>query len=191
MTAKDAGRSAADLFFAALDKLKGQWVLVTFAFGAIFWAEEQVTTLLRLPTEVAALGERIGQLDTRLGRVEDWSAAAAAPAFTFEGRGRAVADARPGDWSVVRLRRIGGSSLGCGPAMVEAEIADAAGRRLRAETTVTEATRLDADGDVTFGVRVDRKLRPGRATLALRISRDCGGARESAAVPPMGFRVLP
>jgi len=67
---------------------------------------------------------------------------------------------------------------------------DGNGRVYEGPTSVTEASRLDADGAIAFAVRVHPQMQPGRATLTLRISRQCGAHTQIATVPDLAFEVL-
>ena len=50
---------------AALRKLKGFWLLATFALGGLFWARDMWVTLQAIPATVAAHAERIEALEAQ------------------------------------------------------------------------------------------------------------------------------
>ena len=190
MTAKDAGRSAVELGAATLEKLKGYWLVVTFAIGALFWAEDHWAAFVALPDHLRTQEERVDAVEARLERVEAHAGQADVPAFAFKPRGKGARNASPGGWASVRLVRVGGPSMGCGPAAVVARMTDASGRVFESPTSVREASGLDAASEIAFAVRVHPMMRPGPARLSLRISRYCGARSQVAMVPDMTFRVL-
>lgn len=94
MTAED-GRTAFDLVAAALRKLRGYWIVTTFALGAFLWVWDTWQAHAPLPDALRAQETRLDRLERRMAE----EGATGAPAA------RAVAVPPWGPWLLLALDR--------------------------------------------------------------------------------------
>ncbi|MBK0401286.1 hypothetical protein H0I76_18975 [Limibaculum sp. M0105] len=199
MTADTAGKAAVREIWAMLRKIRDQWVMIVFLTGALVWARDTWERLAALPAAIDGIAAGVEQLTGQLaaagalaghGAGAPGGAGRAGPVLGFPGERHGATDARPGEWSEVRLDPVRPTGRSCVPLELDAFVVDAAGRWFQAEATIGAPPVLEPEGDLAFGVRVPAAVPAGRAAIALSFVHDCGGDLVVDAAPRLPIRVL-
>jgi len=194
MTVEDAGKTAAEGVWVTLKTLKEQWVLVMFVAGALIWARDTYEQFSRLPLQI---GEQATRLEKIVGRVSalerkmaERAEIARGPIVEFPGTRHSIGDARPGDWTTVKLDPIVYRRSGCRISRLDAFMVDSRDQWFTAEIGLDRLPRLRNVTDLAFEVRVHPRMARGRAKAVIQFTHDCGSFRKVETAPTLPFRVL-
>ena len=194
MTAELAGKAAVEGFWVNLRNLKGQWLLLMFLTGTLFWARDTYDEFVNLPSLVrqqmgglAALEATVTRLEAEVVRrlKEDRS-----PVLGFPGTKHGIDDGAPGAWTTLHWRPVERLRDDCAPSVIDAWMVDRNGQWFSVETGVAPMPALEGESDLAFGVRVHPQMDRGRARVLVQITFDCGTHRQVATAPWLQFRVL-
>lgn len=194
MTARKAGELAAGGAWAALRRLRDQWMLIVFVASVLFWARDVYDRYVDLPARVAELSRAIGELRTGIARLEKGRRNPdedRSPALAFPGTRHAIEDGRPGDLATVRLAPVERRREDCRNSGLAAFMIDADGKWYTVETDLARVPQIEGSQELAFGVRVHPRMAVGRAWFLVQMTQDCGAHRQVDGSPRLPFRVLP
>lgn len=193
MTAKRAGRIAAEGVWATLRRLRDQWVLLVFAVTALFWARDFYEQYMELPSHVATQGERIIQLQNEIARLEGRVATRAAdrsPVLAFPGMQHGIDDGEVGEPVTARLNPVQWLRADCQTDELAAFMIDSGDQWYSVETDLVRLPQLSGVQQLAFGVKVHPRMTVGRAQFLIQITQDCGSHLQVDSSPLLHFRVL-
>ena len=194
MTAKLAGKAAAEGFWVILNQLRQHWVLLVFFTGALFWARETYDEFAKLPSLVRQQMVGLTALEATVARLQaevvrrlkgDHS-----PVLGFPGKRHTIDDGAPGAWTVLRWRPVKRLRTDCVPGAIDAWMVDRNGQWFSVETAIAPIPALEEEADLAFGVRVHPLMDLGRAQVLVQITFDCGTLRQVETAPWLQFSVL-
>ncbi len=193
MTAKSAGKLAANGFFLGLKTLRDHWVLLGFLATVMYGARDIYEEFSVLPERVHALHEAVLELRGEIAVLDAHVAGSAierAPALVFPGTKHRIGDGKPG-WSVaVRFEPVVPVRSDCRAGELAAYMIDATGMWYAVETDLGRVPHLDGPQELAFGVRIHPRMAVGRAQFLIQVTQDCGTHLQVDRSPRLPFRVL-
>lgn len=166
----------------ALRTLRDQWLLLAFMAGALFWLRDTYDEFAPLPATVAAQTVKLAALTQGVARLEQTldrqDERRFAPAVSLGAHGNVVEDGRAGEWITARLKRVVPLRTDCRADALNAWLIDQAGRWFSAPTSLDRLPELRGETELGFGVRIGTEAVPGRASLLVQFTHDCGTHRQ-------------
>lgn len=193
MTAKTAGKLAAEGLWTSLKSLRDHWVLLVFLATGLFWARDVYDEFNDLPARVAELHQIVGDLRHDIAALDPAVAKAApdlTPATAFPGAKHRVADGRAGQMVAVRFEPVMQVRDDCLPGDLAAYMIDASGMWFAVETDLGRMPGLDGLQELAFGVRIHPRMAAGRAQFLVQVTQRCGKHLQVDRAPRLHFRVL-
>ncbi len=194
MTAKTAGRLAAEGLWTTLKRLRDQWVLVVFAATALLWARDFYEQFVDLPMRIQAQAEAIDALRQEIAEVGAGNEDSArrvdrSPVLSFPGRQHGIDDGVLGAPVTVRLNPFHWGRDDCRTADLAAFMVDSTDRWYSVATDLVRLPQLTGEEQVAFGVVVHPRMTVGRAEFLVQITQDCGSHLQVDSSPRLHFRV--
>ncbi|MEM0988572.1 MAG: hypothetical protein AAGK00_06800 [Pseudomonadota bacterium] len=193
MTAKTAGKLAAEGFWTSLRTLRDHWVLLVFLATGLFWLRDTYEDFVDLPARVSELHQVVGDLRRDIASLDQAVAGGApdlSPALAFPGAKHRVADGWPGQAVAVRLDPVVPVRPACRPGDLVAYMIDATGMWFVVDTDLDRMPELDGQQELAFGVRVHPRMAVGRAQFLIEVAQHCGTHLQVDRSPRLHFRVL-
>ncbi len=192
MTAKIAGKLAAEGLWTTLKRLRDQWVLIVFAVTALFWARDFYEQFVDLPGRVEAQSRAIEVLRQELAQAEGLDGVRRvdrSPVLSFPGRQHGIDDGVLGAPVTVRLDPVHWDRNDCRTADLAAFMVDSANRWYSVATDLVRLPQLTGEEQLAFGVMVHPRMTVGRAEFLVQITQDCGSHLQVDSSPRLHFRV--
>jgi hypothetical protein len=184
---QDGDRGAGETW-AAMGRLREQWLLIVALASALFLGRDMVESYAHLPEEVARQGREIAGLGVRMGWMEAvaarWPAIADGEEARLPGHRFGLGTLRRGEEAAVRWPGEQGPA-GCRLTSASGVMRDAGGQWYPVPVTVREA-----GGAPVLGLRADAAMRAGPALLRLRLARDCPDRHRIEISPWLMFTLL-
>lgn len=194
MTAEKNASALQGGIVGALRTLRDQWFLLAFMAGTLFWLRDTYDQFTPLPAKVAAQTAELAALTEGVARLEqsleDRASAQFAPALELPAEGHRVEDGPAGGWTTARLRRVVPLRPDCQAAALDVWVIDEAGRWFSAPSSLERLPELRGETELAFGVRIGDEAAPGRASLLVQFTHDCGTHRQVQAASRLPFRVI-
>lgn len=192
MTAKIAGKLAAEGLWTTIKRLRDQWVLIVFAVTALFWARDFYEQFVHLPGRVQTQSQVIEVLRKEiaaLDSVDERRRIDRSPVLSFPGRQHGIDDGVLGAPVTVRLNPVHWDRDDCRTADLAAFMVDSTNRWYSVATDLVRLPQLTGEEQVAFGVMVHPRMTVGRAEFLVQITQDCGSHLQVDSSPRLHFRV--
>lgn len=195
MTAEKNASSVQGGLVSAFRTLREQWFLLAFMAGTLFWLRDTYDQFTPLPATVAAQAEELAALTEGVQRLEDLlegeqASIPTAPALVLAQHGHRVDDARAGEWTTARLKRVVPIRSDCVAESLDVWVVDGEGRWFKAPTSLERLPELKGETELGFDVRIGAEAASGRASMLVQFTHDCGTHRQVQTAHRLPFRVI-
>ena len=193
MTARKAGKIAADGIWVTLKRLREQWMLLVFLATALYWARDFIDAMHDLPSRLERQERRIAVLAGEIATLGDAARSGSVhrpPVLAFPGTGHGIDDGRPGEQVVARLSPAQWLRDDCVTTGLAAFMIDAGDRWFSVTTSLARLPQLSGSQNLAFRVTIHPGMVVGRAQFLLQVTQDCGTHHQVDSTPRLHFRVL-